>query len=356
MKKVLIIEDNLDVRENTADILELEGYDVSTAENGKIGVKIAKKLLPDIILCDIMMPELDGFGVLEILNKSPETASIPFIFLTARAEKADLRKGMNLGADDYLTKPFNEKDLLDALQSRLKRYDFLKKEFSRSIEGVSQFIEEAGKYMESEHLSKNYSLKKFKKKDWVYMEGNTANSLYFIEKGAIKTFKTTEKGKEFVTGLYGKGQFLGQLSLISDSGSYTESATVLEDSDMYEIPKADFLTLIRGNREVSNKFINLISNNMIEVQEQMVNMAFSSVKQRLAKVLLDLNDTGVLTDENQNGISITREDLAGIIGTATETAIRMLTEFKDQGLVTIKATRQIVIKDKKGLEDLALFG
>lgn len=356
MKKVLIIEDNEDVRENTADILELAGYNVTTAENGKIGVKTANQLLPQVIVCDIMMPELDGYEVLQALGQNPKTSSIPFIFLTAKTEKIDMRKGMNLGADDYLTKPFTEKELLEAIESRLKKHDFLKREFSRTIEGVSQFIEEASKYMELDHLSRNYTSKKFKKKDWVFMEGNTANSLYFIEKGTVKTFKTTEKGKDFVTGLHGTGHFLGQLSLLSDNGTYIESAIVLEDADLFEIPKSDFLNLIRGNKEVSNKFISLISNNMIETQEQMVAIAFSTVRQRLAKVLLDLNSSGVLTDENKKGIAIAREDLAGIIGTATETAIRMLTEFKEEGLISFDTSRKIFIEEKGNLEDIALFG
>ena len=249
MKKVLIIEDNEDVRENTADILELSGYTVTTAENGKIGVEVAKQIQPDVIVCDIMMPVLDGYGVLEALNENNNTARIPFIFLTAKTEKNDMRKGMNLGADDYLTKPFSERELLDAIESRLKKHDFLKKEFSRNIQGVSQFIEEASKYMDLDNLPRDYSLKKFDRKDWVFMEGNTANSLYFIESGAVKTYKTTEKGKEFVTGVHGHGHFLGQLSLLSESGSYIESATVIQDAELYEIPKMDFTTLLHGNPE-----------------------------------------------------------------------------------------------------------
>lgn len=137
MKKVLIIEDNDDVRENTADILELANYAVNTAQNGKAGVEKAIELLPDVIICDIMMPELDGYEVLQELNKHSKTASIPFIFLTAKTDKSDVRKGMNLGADDYLTKPFTENELLDALNSRLKKHDFLKREYSQTIEGVS---------------------------------------------------------------------------------------------------------------------------------------------------------------------------------------------------------------------------
>ncbi|MDD3721122.1 MAG: response regulator [Lutibacter sp.] len=355
MKKVLLIEDNEDVRENTADILKLAGYSVATAENGKIGVKIAEQLLPDVIVCDIMMPELDGFEVLRILDKNTKTASIPFIFLTAKTEKIDMRKGMNLGADDYLTKPFSENELLDAINSRLKKYDFLKKEFSHTIEGISKFIEEASAYLDLEHLSKKFTPKVYKKKDLVFMEGSTANSLYFIESGVIKTYKTSEKGKEFVTGLFGSGDFIGQLSLLTDQRTYIESAAILKDATLYEIPQLDFITLIYSNKDVSNKFVSLISNNLVEVQEKLVNMAYASVRQRVAKALLDLYKKRILINEENDGISIAREDFAGIVGTATETSIRMLTVFKEEGLITIGSSGKIVIQNKKAMEDIVIF-
>jgi CheY-like chemotaxis protein len=105
MKKILLIEDNPDMRENTLEILQFAGYDVVTAVDGKDGVQRAREHRPDLILCDIMMPEMDGYGVLFLLNRDPQTAGIPFIFLTAKADKSEIRKGMNLGADDYLTSP-----------------------------------------------------------------------------------------------------------------------------------------------------------------------------------------------------------------------------------------------------------
>ena len=119
MKKVLVIEDNQDVRENIADIIELENYKVITAENGKIGVEKAFQNVPDIIICDIMMPELDGYDVFKHLSVNPKMASVPFVFLTAKAEKEDMRKGMNLGADDYLTKPFSTRDILKRVQEMM---------------------------------------------------------------------------------------------------------------------------------------------------------------------------------------------------------------------------------------------
>src|SRR3954465_5515474 len=107
MKRILVIEDNEEVRENTSEILELSNYKVFTAENGKQGVEIATREKPDLIVCDIMMPVLDGYGVLHLLSKNQDTSMIPFIFLTAKSEKTDFRKAMELGADDYLTKPFD---------------------------------------------------------------------------------------------------------------------------------------------------------------------------------------------------------------------------------------------------------
>lgn len=121
MNKILVIEDEPEMRRNLATILRLENFTPLTAENGRVGVESARKNRPDVILCDVMMPELDGYGVIAALRTDPETAAIPFIFLTAKGEKPDIRAGMNLGADDYLTKPVAKADLLAAIRSRLER-------------------------------------------------------------------------------------------------------------------------------------------------------------------------------------------------------------------------------------------
>ncbi len=120
-EKILIIEDNNDIRESTAEILELSGYVVMQADNGIKGVELAFQSRPDLILCDIMMPELDGYGVLSFLGKNAATDSIPFIFLTAKAERTDFRKGIEMGAGDYLIKPFDEIELLQAIEARLEK-------------------------------------------------------------------------------------------------------------------------------------------------------------------------------------------------------------------------------------------
>ena len=121
MKKILVIEDEPEMRRNIAALLRYYDYEPIVAENGRLGVEAARRQSPDLILCDVMMPELDGYGVLQALQTDVLLARIPFIFLTAKGEKDDLRSGMNLGADDYLTKPVTNADLVRAIEARLRR-------------------------------------------------------------------------------------------------------------------------------------------------------------------------------------------------------------------------------------------
>ncbi len=356
MKKILLIEDNKDVCENTADILELSNYEVAMAENGKVGIDMARTFHPDLILCDIMMPVLDGYEVLEELSKGNETASIPFIFLTAKADKSDFRKGMNLGADDYLTKPFEEHELLEAVNSRLKKSDFLRKEFSKNIEGIHEFFQDAASYLNLEHITREFRPKEYGKKEYLFMEGDGAHTLYFVESGTVKTYRSIESGKEFVTGIHKAGDFMGQLSLLNPKGTYLETAMAIENTEAYGIPKSNFIHLLYENKEVAHKFIDIISNNLIEVQEQLVNMAYSSVRQRVARALLHLYKKGIIKDFPNEGIDIPREDFAGMIGTATETAIRSLSEFREEGLITMGHAKRIIILDRKALKNIAEYG
>jgi CheY-like chemotaxis protein len=356
MRKILIIEDNEDVRENTADLLELSNYRVATSPDGDSGIWKARDFKPDLIICDIMMPGKDGYEVLEALQEDPKTAGIPFVFLSAKADRSDVRKGMNLGADDYLTKPFEEHELLEAINTRLKKHDFLLREFSRDIRGVNEFMQQAAAYLDLEHIERNYQSKKYGQKDLLFMEGDAAHHLFFIKSGLVKTYKSTEGGKELVTGIGRAGSFLGQLSLINPRGTYLETAMVIDPSEIYSIPKTDFIHLLQENPEVSRKFMELISSDLIDAQQQLVDLAYCPVRQRLARILLKLQQAGLIQDGIHTGIEIAREDLAGMVGTATETAIRTLSDFKQEGIIRMGKARKIVISDLQMLEKVATFG
>jgi DNA-binding response OmpR family regulator len=135
--KILLIEDDNVMRENTVELLQLSHYDVAWAENGKMGIKRALSFQPDLIICDIMMPELDGYSVLHLLSKETATAGIPFIFLTAKSKMSDMRLGMNMGADDYITKPFQDIELLHAIESRLERHKNLVRKYKHQSPKLS---------------------------------------------------------------------------------------------------------------------------------------------------------------------------------------------------------------------------
>ena len=348
MAKILIIEDNADVRENISEILELAGHETSLAENGKLGIEVALENRPELILCDVMMPELDGFGVLKIISKNPKTADIPFIFLTAKTEQSDFRKGMGLGADDYITKPFDDTELLEAIEIRLRKSEKMKKSFSRSQEGLNQFYDEAKAHSDLVKLSENREERNLTRKTKVFEEGQRANWLYFISKGKVKCYKTNEFGKELITHIYSEGDFFGYLPLITDI-TYEESASVIEDSTLILIPKSDFNLLLYGNREFGIQFIKMLANQVSETEENLINLAYDSVRQKVAKALVVLFNK--YHHNNQARFSILREDLAALAATAKETVIRTISDFKEEGLITVEEN-DIVIKSVKALENL----
>lgn len=336
MKTILVIEDNPDIRENTAEILALADYRVLTAAHGKEGVALARQEKPDLILCDIMMPELDGYGVLRILGSSPETDQIPFIFLTAKAEKEDFRKGMNLGADDYLTKPFDDLSLLDAIELRLRKSERLRVEPASPVapsETVpTRGLEELNRLLHAEARPMTV-----RKKHDVFSEGNYPTALYLIRHGKVKTYKTNRDGRELITGLHGEGDYLGYLDLLENS-HHRESATTLEDTELVVIHRQDFFALLYRNHEVAQKFLKLLSKNLAEKEEQLLKLAYNSVRKRVAEALVTLHERFQTQPESQVLIRLSREDLSSMIGASKETVIRTLSDFKDEKLIDITHT------------------
>jgi CRP/FNR family transcriptional regulator, polysaccharide utilization system transcription regulator len=347
MKKILLIEDNQEIRENTAEILSLANYQVLEAEHGKAGVELAKKEKPDLIICDIMMPQLDGYGVLHMLSKNPETSSIPFIFLTAKSEKEDFRKGMNLGADDYLIKPFDDLELLDAVEMRLKKSQILKADFKKSAEGLQEFIQEAkGLEALNRMTADERKVSVYKKKQSLFAEGQYPQAVYFLSKGKVKTYKTNEEGREYITNLYREGDFIGYLDLLEDK-TYRESAVALEDCEVVIIYRDEFFSLLHNNRDVAQKFIRILSDNLVEKEERLLKLAYNSVRKRVAEALLLVEKQYHQQAGQHYQVTISREDLANIVGASKETVIRTLSDFKDEKLIHINGGKITIVNSEK---------
>jgi CRP-like cAMP-binding protein/FixJ family two-component response regulator len=339
--KILVIEDNQDVRENLEELLQLTGYTVYTAENGKIGTAKALEVVPDIILCDIMMPELDGFGVLRILSNHPATMDIPFIFLTAKTEKEDFRKGMGLGADDYITKPYDDVQLLDTIEVRLKKSARIKNSFDKTGHGLQRFIDEAKAQKEFDKLSENRESRRYHKKDIIYEAGQYPKWLYFVSSGSVKSYQINDFGKEFTTNIYSKGDFFGYIPLLKGE-RYHDNVSVIDDSELRLVPIEDFTLLLFNNREFSAKFIKMLANQSEEIEHLLIEMAYSSVRKRVANALLKFSES-----KHSTTMSILRDDIASLAGTAKETTIRTLSDFKSEGLISIDDNKIELLKVEK---------
>ncbi|MFD0795602.1 response regulator [Mucilaginibacter litoreus] len=341
-KQVLIIEDNSDIRENVVEILELADFAVLQACNGKIGVDLAIKHKPNIILCDIMMPDLDGYGVLYMLSKNPDTAAIPFIFLTAKAERVDLRKGMEMGADDYLTKPFDDIELLTAIETRLRKKDQQEGFYSRSLDKIGSLVARNNGLAELKKIISERKSRLIKKNQVLYYEGDKGNGLYIILSGKIKTVKLAEDGRELMTGIHAAEDYLGVNAMLANE-PYADTATALEDSQLCLIPKEQLDELINQYPDVAREFIRILANDVRDKEEQLLHLAYNSVRKRMAESLLRLHKQ----NSNSPGFKISREDLAAMAGMATETVSRTLTDFKDEGLIEKKGSLITLLDEQR---------
>lgn len=347
-KKILIIEDNEDIRESSMEILELAGYDVLQAENGKIGVELAQQNLPDMILCDIMMPELDGYGVLYLLSKNKNTENIPFIFLTAKAERSDMRKGMEMGADDYLTKPFDDMELLNAIESRFYKKQKLETFYSQSFESLKLLANQNQGLEELKKIVSGRKVKQVRKKQIVYYEGDTILGIYLILSGRVKAIKLNEDGKELVTGMYGPEEYLGIQAMLSGD-HYNETVEAIEDTTICLLPRDIVNKLLDNYTDIGQKFIKVLSSNLIEKEEQLLQLAYHSVRKRMAEILIRLAKNHNESEEVAQ-IRISRDDLASMAGMATETVSRTLSDFKDEGIIEKKGSVIQILDQSKLLK------
>tara|TARA_R110002020_G_scaffold137434_2_gene306652 strand:+ start:184206 stop:185258 length:1053 start_codon:yes stop_codon:yes gene_type:complete len=349
MKKVLLIEDDLALRENTAELLELANYKVHTAPNGRVGVEMALEILPDIVVCDIMMPEMDGYGVLKQLSADLKTKHIPFIFLSAKTEHKEIRKGMDLGADDYLTKPFEEEDLMSAIESRLAKAEILRnRNAAVEMDGMTE-----GDDLRNLHELKNFfddngEVFTYRTGEAIYREGDHSNKVFLTLKGVVKCHKMDSEGKELVTSLHRADDFVGFTSFL-DTIPYEESATAVEDVELVALSKGLLKDLLERNNSISMELMGLFARDLAGIKEQLLQMAYSSVRKKTARTLLQF--ARILDNKTDRPLKISRNDLASVAGIATESLIRTLSSFKKEGIIEIEG-RNIKILNIQHLQEM----
>lgn len=340
MPKILVIEDNADVRDNVVEILTLAGYDATSAGDGKAGVACAVADPPDLIFCDIMMPNLDGFGVLKILAARVETSGVPFVFLTAKSEQEDLRRGMNLGADDYVTKPFYKDELLRVLEIRLR------KNAQRAPVGTvlgewPGFRSAVTLQYAMSELMAGSSSRSYRRGEAVYREGERVRDVFTLGSGFAKHQRSTDFGKTLIIYVFRAGDLFGYPEMIADS-TYAHDTIALTDIEVDSVPAQLVKERLSEDARVADLFLGALSSGLLDADERMVNLAYLSVRKRSAITLLRAAD--VFGDAPW---PMSREELSQWAGTAKETFIRNLTDFRDSGYVRIDADRVTILDERQ---------
>lgn len=330
IKRILVIEDNEEVRENLEEILLLSGYQVAVAPDGKVGVELALAQPPDLIICDVMMPELDGFGVLNILARKPLTSGIPFVFLTAKTEKEDIRRGMNLGADDYITKPFYKDELLGVIETRLRKSAQLRQASARQEAPVQSLLDASRGLETLKSLSEQQRTRSYGRRATIVQEGDYPHYLYRVRSGQVLLYKTNDAGKEYIVAQVNPGAFFGYTALLLRQ-EYPYTAQTGAATELELLSDQEFYHLLHTDRDVGATFIKLLAGNIVDKEAQLLQLAYDSIRKRVANALVNYHE-----QHGDTFFSLHREDLARMIGTAKESVIRTLSEFKQDELIDIQ--------------------
>ena len=324
MKKILLIEDHQEIRENTSEILQLAGFEVYAGENGKIGIEMARMNPPDVVVCDIMMPVLDGYGVLHLFRRDDSLSHIPFIFLTAKAERADQRKAMELGADDYLTKPFTEQELLAAIDARLMKSGtgHQRSASPRPLKDAQDLVNNFFKKIVKEAGAE---VVRFPKRHLLFAEGQFPQSVFWLEKGVVKHYRNTPFGKSLITRVdFGKNLIgLSEAILPHSYKNYAEASSPL---GVYAIPKDLAIKALSENAPLLMAALQLQSEESNRLADRMVHLAYTPMRERVIMEVDDLKSRLLENGYSDADRIFSREEMAQIAGTATESLIRVLNE------------------------------
>ncbi len=348
MKKILLIEDDEHLRDNIKELLELSNYQVLIAGNGKDGVEKAVQHNPDLIICDIVLPILDGFSVLHLLQRHESLRTTPFIIVTAKTGREEYRKAMELGADDFLTKPFELTELLNAIETRLKKYEFQSKRIELKDKSNYHLADEQ---LVIKEFFNDRNINIYKKKEIIYSEGNHLNGLYYLVRGKVKTYLTNDAGKSIITDLYNDGDIFGYVPYFKGS-NYYDNAVAIEKSELAIIPSTEFETLLSNNHSFSKNMIQMLAKNIHFKEHKLLSIAYNSLRRKVADALIQIHQKYHNNGNPISSINISRYNLANIAGTATESLVRTLSDFQSEKLIEFDKDGGIIILNALKLERL----
>jgi len=341
MKKILLIEDNTAIRENIEELLQLNEYSVLTAANGKAGVEIAITEIPDLVICDILMPVLDGYGVLYLLSKNNTTSSIPFVFLTAKTENADFQKAIGMGADDYIAKPFDDGDLLHVIAKRLQRSELVRTSFSQDDTGIRAFIRSASEYINMNIGLEGVVTKHFPKEQLLFSESDQPLYTYFLIKGSAQSYLFNEDNNKFITNTHRAGTFIGYMAILEHT-PHRDNAETTEDASLMLIPEEIFSQLLSYDNLVAKQFIRLLAGSDLEKQERIMSLSHISLRSRVADSIIKMKSL----QEPLHAESV-QSFLSKKIKTGKENIIRILSDFKIEKLIDLRQGVITILEERK---------
>ena len=359
---ILVVEDQTDVRENLAETLELAGYGVVEAADGHEGVRAARERAPDLILCDVMMPRLDGYGVLRLLREDEATRAIPLVFLTAKAEREDLRRGMNLGAADYVTKPFFQDELLRVVELRLRRSKVEPEPSSggdapgaaaaaRPASGIAPATSAEAALAALAELGR---VRAYRERAPISFADDRPHAVYRVERGRVRLYRDTEFAKAITVADLGPGAWFGFDALVAEARNLTTAAAYPE-AEVLAVQAADAHAALARSGELARWLAQQLAQELGLRTTQLLEIAYYSVRKRIAEFLLRTGgDDGEGDGEALRGriIGLRREDIAEAVATTPESVTRTLTEFKREGLVEVDADATVRLGNVRGLREV----
>jgi CRP-like cAMP-binding protein/FixJ family two-component response regulator len=340
MKRLLLIDSDPKESKKMTEILEIGGYKVELARQGREGLRKAEVIKPDLIISRIVLKGGDGFSILYSIRQDKNLAGIPFIMLAENAEREDRRRAMELGADDFISKPFSEPELLKSIEIQLTRYQQLKNKFSEKDKEADHQLLHEEPWVRL--LIQDRKIQHYREGDQIYRNGNHPAYVYYLLEGRIKLYYLNEKGKELTTDIVTSGEFFGYESVLSNH-EYKQNSMALIDSEILRISSDEFISIMQGDTSIANGLLKVISAKFSKKEGDMLSLAYDSVRGRIGLKLIYLSEK-----LNTDRLGISRKDLASLAGTSIETVVRVLSSLKEEGIIELHE-HEIILKDKVAL-------